>query len=182
VRIYGPNWLKTGVAKEMRRVAIANGYYDGLATQANMQRLDNCRGIHSVTGTSLIFTRDRGMHSSGWWKNPDYERCWHLSVSFTDPLTRENRPKDWDLTEEWLDAFFQDDKRFAWAEPPYTPQGKKQDTWHYRVFCDPTWKPWLPDGEVYSKDKTPAGWMSYSDLTDHRARMLQALMPGPGEQ
>lgn len=183
MRIFGPHWLMHGVAKEMRRVALIHPYYDGLGTQSNMRLIDNCRAAHLITGTRLIFTRDEGMHTSGWWKNPDYERCWHLSLSFIDPITQEIRDKDEELTEQWLDAFYGDEKRKLWAEPPYTEHGKASKVWHYRLFCDRGWQPIIPRGEVYSKDWTPAGWLSYSDMKDAKARALQDLVEaGPGEQ
>jgi hypothetical protein len=30
------------------------------------------------------FPLDIGAHTSGWWKNPDYEACWHLSISYAE--------------------------------------------------------------------------------------------------
>lgn len=122
------------------------------------------------------------MHSSGWWKNPDYERCWHLSLSFRDPITGENAPKDSALTNEWLEAFYADDQRYIWAEPPYTQGGKTNEVWHYRIFCNPSWAPILPRGEVYSKEFTERGWMSFSELKNSHHRKLAELEPMAGEQ
>lgn len=156
--------------------------YNGLATSANQLLMSTCTAKHLATGTLLIFTRDSGMHSSGWWKNPDYERCWHLSLSFHDPITGENAPKDPKLTDEWLEAFYGDDCRYVWAEPPYSEDGKKAAVWHYRVFCDPSWAPILPRGEVYSKEFTEKGWMSFSELKSAHARALAVLELLPGEQ
>lgn len=48
--------------------------------------------VHEPTGTMLLFTRDIGHHTSGWWKNPDYERCYHLSLSFWDLANEVPRP------------------------------------------------------------------------------------------
>ena len=126
--------------------------------------LNYCTADHLPTGTRIIYTRDTGYHSSGWWKNPDYERCFHLSLSFCDPETGQAAPRDVRLTTEWIDAFYGDHKRLLWAEPPYSPDGKRSDTWHYRLFCDPSWTPMLPRGEVYSRDWTPAGWQSFSEV------------------
>lgn len=83
-----------GVAEWMRAAARLEIAYDGLATERNRMLLRRCSGFHESSGTKLIFTRDAGMHSSGWWKNPDYERCWHLSLSFVSPLTGDVLPKD----------------------------------------------------------------------------------------
>ena len=142
------------------------------------------RGFHARTGTLLFYSRDEGMHSSGWWKNPDYERCRHLSLSFheTEPEAGRNygqmrqvKPKDRALTEEWIDCFFGAQKRLLWSEPPVTEHGKKFDVWHYRLFCDENWLPIKPRGEVYSRELTEAGWKSYSDVQDERRRELKAL-------
>lgn len=81
------------VASDMKRVA-AYGHYDGFASDRGMQRyLARCRRIIPI-GFVALFTHDRGMHSSGWWKNPDYEQCLHLSLSFFDPETGEPAPHD----------------------------------------------------------------------------------------
>lgn len=177
MRSFDAHWLKTGVAREMRRVAELCRPYNGVTPPDR-----RCLAKHLATGTMLIFTRDAGMHSSGWWKNPDYERCWHLSLSFHDPITGEKGPKDTKLTDEWLDAFYGDDQRYLWAEPPYSPQGKRADVWHYRVFCDPSWSPILPRGEVYTKTFTEKSWLSFSELKTAHARRLAELQAGPGEQ
>lgn len=182
MRVFDPKWLTAGVARTMRRNAEAEPFYDGLANDRNMRILERCKGMHLSTGTGLLFTRDQGMHSSGWWKNSDYERCYHLSLSFVDPITHDVRPKDTKTTQQWLDAFFGDDQRHLWAEPPYSDGGKARDVWHYRLFCDLAWKPLTPRKEVYSKDFTPAHWLSFSDLKSAHAKALAELEPGPGEQ
>lgn len=130
----------------------------------------SCRYVDGNTGTLLLFTRDVGYHSSGWWKNPDYERCRHLSLSFFDPETREPRPRDCLATREIVKLFFGRDRRLLWCEPPYSDDGKRSDVWHYRLFCDPGWQPIKPRGEVYNRELTEAGWKSYSDA---RAAMHQ---------
>jgi len=182
MRTFDTHWLKASVAREMRRVARTSRSYNGLATPENRRLMSACTAKHAATGTLLIFTRDTGMHSGGWWKNPDYERCWHLSVSFHDPATGEDAPKDVRLTDEWLEAFYGDDCRYVWAEPPFSPEGKRADVWHYRVFCDPAWSPILPRGEVYTKDFTERGWMSFSELKNAHHTALAQLVEQPGEQ
>lgn len=177
MRHFGTHWLKVGIAQEMRRVALVSRIYNGTTP------IDpRCKALHIPTGTLLIFTRDAGMHSGGWWKNPDYERCWHLSLSFHDPITGESAPKNTKLTDEWLDAFYGDDQRYLWAESPYSLEGKRRGVWHYRLFCDPSWAPILPRGEVYSKEFTERGWMSFSELKNVHHRALVAPEAGPGEQ
>jgi len=179
VRIFDTPWLMHGVAEQMRRKAIQSRTYDGIATAANMVLLQSCTAQHAATGSTLIFTRDSGMHSSGWWKNPDYERCWHLSLSFRDPLTGEHIDHDHKVAGRWIEAFYGEDSRYVWAEPPYSDHGKTAATWHYRVFCNPAWEPILPRGEVYSKEFTERGWLSFSDLQSAKHLALDAL---PGEQ
>jgi hypothetical protein len=125
---------------------------------------DACRRTDNSLGLQLIFSRDVGHHSSGWWKNPEYQRCRHLSVSFFDPETLGNKPRDRKRTSVLLQGFFGMNKRWLWCEPPYSEHGKKVDVWHYRLFADQGWTPILPIGEVYNRDFTEAGWLSYSDL------------------
>lgn len=180
MRTFDGSWLKQSVAAAMWRAARQAGFYTGLTTPSNTRLVQRCTGYHAPSGSLLIFTLDVGHHSSGWWKNPDYERCWHLSISFMDPLTAApTAHKDVELTEEWLVAFYGDDRRYVWAEPPYSNHGKAREVWHYRVFCDPAWQPIIPRGEVYSKEFTEAGWLSYSDLQNEYAKTLE---PMAGEQ
>ncbi|MCK5236435.1 MAG: hypothetical protein KAR06_05545, partial [Deltaproteobacteria bacterium] len=62
--------------------------YNGIPESRNgADMMNNCRGFYMPLGVMLIFTRDEGMHDAGWWKNPDYARCYHLSISFKDPAT-----------------------------------------------------------------------------------------------
>lgn len=125
----------------------------------------------------VLFSRDSGAHTSGWWKNPDYDRCFHLSLSFYDRevilrwlelgeqyATTGSLPKDRRETDAWVELFFGDHARLIWCEPPAFDAGKLLDVWHYRLFCDPNWQPILPRGEVYTREFTEAGWKSWSDV------------------
>lgn len=181
-RLFDRHWLMEGVAQQMWRQARSSRRYRGIASAESLALLNSLTADHAHTGTRLIFSFDEGHHSSGWWKNPDYERCWHLSVSFRDPLTGKPRDKDVKLTEQWLKAFYGDNCRYVWSESPYSDHGKLTDTWHYRVFCDPAWQPIVPRGEVYSRELTEAGWLSFSDLQSEHAKSLATLEPLPGEQ
>lgn len=180
MRIFDKHWLIDGVARAMRLEG-ARHRYSVTMTPGNQLAIDRCTADHLGTGTRLIFTWDEGMHSSGWWKNPDYERCWHLSLSFREPETGTTLPKDAKLTEKWLDAFYGENCRYLWAEPPYSESGKQVEVWHYRIFCDPSWTPIVPRGEVYSREFTEAGWLSFSDMRHAHAQMLAELVPLPGE-
>ena len=183
LRIFDKDWLMASVAREMWRKAQTSRRYTGIATAESMALLKSLTADHLSTGTRLIFSFDTGHHSSGWWKNPEYERCWHLSISFHDPLTGKPAPKDVKLTDRWLEAFYGDNRRYVWSESPYSEHGKITDTWHYRIFCDQAWQPIVPRGEVYSREFTEAGWLSFSELQSEHARHLQEFVEaGAGEQ
>lgn len=160
MKTYGLTWLKPSVAAERLQIA-RQGVWDGGRMTAYFER---CRAYHSPSGTMMILSRDTGYHTSGWWKNPDYERCLHLSLSFHDPVSRQTTPRDKKLTREWIDLIFGADGSKLWCEPPYSEQGKAAETWHYRLFCATNWTPIIPRGEVYSRELTEAGWLSYSDV------------------
>lgn len=71
------------------------GYVDGVPLPPRRFWLLCCLDVEEV-GTRLLFSRDAGHHTSGWLKNPDYERCWHLSLSKAGPLPEydtERRPE-----------------------------------------------------------------------------------------
>lgn len=106
---------------------------------------------------TIIFTRDEGYHSCGWWKNPDYERCWHLSISFPGGKSKNSLDKI-------ITGLFGEHKRLIWVESPYSKEGKQAEVWHYRLFCDENWQPVKPRGEVYSTQFTERGWKSFSEL------------------
>lgn len=148
----------------------ADGWvYDGRSTPRNLQRIQACTyhfKINPEIYALICYSRDKGHHSSGWWKNPDYEFCKHLSISFLElPLWPVKR-----LTFEKGDgqpiaeAFFGEDVRKVWLEGPYSPEGKAADVWHYRLFCNRFWQPIIPRNEVYSKEDTPTDWRSFSEV------------------
>lgn len=62
-----------------------------------------------------------------------------------------------------IDRLFDKWQKYIWAESPVTDEGRLRDVWHYRVFCNPAWEPIIPRGEVYSKEFTENGWLSWSD-------------------
>jgi hypothetical protein len=162
VRIFDQHWLTESIVGEMRRVAKL-GVSQG--QRADRPYLERCKGFCTQSGIVLIFSRDTGHHSSGWWKNPDYERCWHLSISLADPYTLERAPRSQKIHDHWVEAFYRDNARSVWTEAPFSDVGKKHDVWHYRLFVEPDWETVIvPRGEVYSKAFTEKGWLSYSDL------------------
>lgn len=149
----------------MLKIAAESGISSGLIHDPNnleyvMQR---CRAV-VPDGTTLLFTRESGYHSGGWWKNPDYERCYHLSVSFFDPETLSPRPFSQKDADHWVKMFFRGNERLLWCEPPATKNGRALGVWHYRLFCDEGWQPIKPRGEVYGREFTEAGWKSFSEI------------------
>lgn len=118
---------------------------------------ESCRWLLNRYPATIVFTRDTGYHTSGWWKNPDYERCWHLSISFKGGSEKK-------ATKEIIENLFKPYEMLLWVEPPYSDQGKSMDVWHYRLFCDENWQPILPRYEVYSTQFTERKWKSFSEL------------------
>jgi hypothetical protein len=118
---------------------------------------ENCRWYIERYECIILFTRDTGYHSSGWWKNPDYERCYHLSLSFQGERKR-------NITEKIVKGLFGDNQKLLWIEPPYSKIGKQKEVWHYRLFCDALWNPIKPRGEVYNTEFTEKGWKSFSEV------------------
>ena len=119
--------------------------------------LEGCRFWWQKYECTLVFTRDTGYHTGGWWKNPDYERCWHLSISFKGGTSKQHLNKI-------IEGLFGNAKNLIWTEAPYTTEGKQNDVWHYRLFCDENWIPIKPRGEVYNTQFTERGWKSFSEL------------------
>lgn len=158
----------TLAATKLRAVAM-EGVFDG--TPKTESYLARCRFVSTRANTCLTFTRDVGHHESGWFKNPDYERCFHLSLSeylpegIVDRRGRHSSVYDRQVRNLWLEAFFQDDLKKTWVEPPMTGVGKRLDVWHWRLFCDEAWAPITPRGEVYTTQFTQAGWMSHSEYS-----------------
>lgn len=131
------------------------GSWDG---RAMTQYFENCKWYFSGIPMIVVFTRDTGYHSGGWWKNPDYERCWHLSISFPGG-------RDKIIFDKVIKYLFDDYSKLIWTEGPYSENAKKKGVWHYRLFCDEHWRPIKPRGEVYSTQFTGLGWKSFSELT-----------------
>jgi hypothetical protein len=154
------------VVVAMRAVAARGAFEGRLDTPRERAYLRACTRDDLETGARLIFSRDAGHHASGWFKNPDYERCWHLSMS---PLagrivTAEPRELARDVVLAWVRAFFADATRHVWAESPKSAAGLAAGVWHWRVFCDAAWMPLAPRGEVYSSEFTEKGWRSASEV------------------
>lgn len=143
-------------------VADSHPPYDG-NQQTNGWIVERCRWFLTRHGALCAFTRDAGMHTSGWWKNPDYERCYHLSVSFWDLESGESSDHDHKAAAAIIRGVYGLASAMLWCEPPYSESGKRLDVWHYRLFMSADWKaPLIPRKEVYSRDFIPAGWKTWS--------------------
>jgi hypothetical protein len=143
--------------------------FNGQNTESNMQWIILSSRIHHESGSKIIFTRDVDHHLSGWFRNPDYERCWHLSLSPIQPwliVPGRTIELDREITKMWCKAFFGPHLHLIWAEGPKSKIGKQAGVWHWRVFADTNWEPIKPRGEVYSSRWTERGWKSASEIFD----------------
>jgi len=164
------------------------GLFHGREDEVAGAYMARCRVADMTTGTVLLFTRDAGMHTSGWFKNPDYERCYHLSLSplanasgLVDARGEPLRTPELDraTTERWVRAFYGKCMGSVWAESPKSAAGRRHGVWHWRVFCDPHWRPIVPRGEVYAMDFTELGWRSASQVFEEDGRLVTSVLrPG----
>jgi len=176
-RIFDKYWTKTSIVEQMKARAMRyRDIFPPPTEHEGLKIVDNCHAQYEKPGltTSLIFTMDSGMHSVGWWKNPFYERCYHLSLSFWYP-NGTVAPKNDKETKEWVELFFYPHANWVWVEPPFWEVGKKKGVWHYRLFADEHWVPFLPKGEVYSKEFTELGWKSWSELQYELEKQRKAI-------
>ena len=63
-------------------------------------------------------------------------------------------------------------------ESPKGDDGKRNDVWHYRMFCDRQWQGIVPRKEVYTTEFTETCWKSFSELNEG----AEAAMAGWGEE
>lgn len=133
-------------------------------TPSTMPACRQIRQVRAVTDaelrTNLLLTFDVGYHASGWWRNADYDACWHLSISWPTPGVP--GPSFEPMTKGeagfWARLFFGDYVRWLWHEPggnqPDAPpefNRAHRHIEHLRLFVDrPTMQPILPRGEVYT--------------------------------
>jgi hypothetical protein len=132
-------WNGRGAVGEQQHLVTAS--LDRAAAQAGVRK-------------SVLFTFDLGAHASGWWRNSDYERCWHLSLC---ALTRSG-PVEMPAVDRraWPRFVFGQQLPKAWIEPPagqFDPHRNapaSRFTTHVRLFVDQEDRPILPEGEVYT--------------------------------
>lgn len=154
IRIIKASEPTEGIVSRLFNVA-SKGTFDG--TSETIPYMEMCRWFIERIGAIVIMTRDAGYHTSGWWKNPDYERCYHVSISY--PAGTNFKKTEW-----LLNALFGYDRKKMWCEPPYSKEGMSSDVYHYRLFCDSEWNPIMPRGEVYTREFTEKGWKSFSEI------------------
>lgn len=147
------------LAQQMKHHA-ETGLFTGSNDHAPYFRLAHQQ--HYETGASILFTRDMGMHDSGWFKNPDYNQCYHLSLKFFDFEAGEPAPFEFRIAKAWIKAFYGNWSRYIWEESGHYIH-LPGEVRHYRVMTDRAWQPIIPRGEVYTKDFIEKGWQSWSD-------------------
>jgi len=157
----------------MRRQALA-GWYTGTpeTAAAHIARLVVPGVIEPELAVSLSFSRDRMHHAVGWWRNAEYEYCWHLSVACK--VFEGGGQREWadvpfehfphDELRYWATAFYGKDIDKTWTEPggtdPRLTSVEKRihaTMWHVRLFLHPEilnpqgepFHPFIPEGEVY---------------------------------
>lgn len=171
-----------GVARQLVKNSF-DGTQTGLMDMRAMVYMKHCSLKDMVTRTFVIFTRDEGHHTSGWLKNPDYERCFHLSLSPLEGdiiIPVQLADPDWKTWLQWVEAFFgKENLKKVWAESPKSDMGKRRNVWHWRLFCDENWEPILPKGEVYSTMLTELGWKSASQVFEETGTIITSSVdPG----
>lgn len=108
--------------------------------------------------TSVTMTFDTGTHASGWWRNSEYDRCYHLSVCHVTATGVEACTVD--EVRAWARAAFPRHYPWTWTESPLGLAGAIQsaercgvprypNVAHVRLFCDQAGQPIKPTGEVY---------------------------------
>lgn len=163
------------LAGNLRREAL-RGWYTGTpeTAQAHIARAIARGAVESELTVSLSLSRDRMHHSVGWWRNAEYEYCWHLSVAakvVDDPSRAQEswaaasfEPFPHDELRYWAAAIYGKDIDKTWTEPGgtdprLTPEEKRVHAtmWHVRLFLHPEilntagepFHPFIPQGEVY---------------------------------
>lgn len=152
------------MVKQMYQGAI-RGWYTG--DYETLKRYGQRRVLIGRTSPelsiSLLLSRDRMHHSVGWWRNAEYEYCWHLSIAAFDRaayVTGTEKKENIPPAEEryWAHAFFPLDFDKIWHEPggtdprltPEEARARRGHMSHLRLFLDPeTFEPFIPAGEVY---------------------------------
>ena len=158
------------IVASMKQEAATGTFSGRVGRMEEIAYMRRCTFKCPKTSVLIIFTRDVGHHESGWFKNPDYERCFHLSTSAQPPRiwTPDTPEPNKAVILAWVEAFFGDDIRYVWCEGPFKPEAKKLGVQHWRLFCNPAWEPIKPRKEVYTREFTEKGWKSFSDIAGRK--------------
>lgn len=162
------------VARQMRAEA-KRGWYTGtpITAASHVARRGVRSKVNPELAISLSLSRDKMHHSVGWWRNAEYEYCWHLSIA-CKAWEASLSPAAWtaaafeefprDEVRYWAWAFYPQDTDKVWQEPGgtdprLTPEEKHRHAtmWHLRVFLHPEildargepFHTFIPKGEVY---------------------------------
>lgn len=131
--------------------------WDGSATVLSRHYLDTTALTEPGRPVRIVLTYDVGHHACGWWRNSDYNQCWHLSVSWPAgvpvpgrPPTYLEAPPDAEVR-AWARALFGEHVVWTWTEPPASTLDpyRRPGVAHVRLFTDRAGAPILPEGEVY---------------------------------
>jgi hypothetical protein len=90
-----------------------------------------------------------------------YARYWHLSTSFYRWPDGWPLPNDKARSAEIMRAFFAADADLVWCGPPWSPEGRVVDAWHFWLFCDARWRPLRPRPAALEPD-----WRGVDQLYD----------------
>lgn len=157
-----PTVEQLNVARQMRAFCRRHPWP---GTARTMPRCRAMRQTAAVTDaemrTNLLLTLDVGYHASGWWRNAEYDTCWHLSLSWPTPGV-DDRPSYEPMPRPeasfWARLFFGDYAKWVWHEPGGVAHDRRahqealayKNIEHLRLFLDRrTLRPILPTGEVY---------------------------------
>lgn len=136
--------------RQMRRKAMARPW-DGQSLPPDDQRWLTTGLTEPHRPTSVLFTFEFGAHGCGWWRNSDYDRCQHLSVTHLTGLGHVQAPTDAEVR-AWARAAFGKYVVWTWTEPPASTLDpyRLPGVAHVRLFLDKQDHPILPEGEVYT--------------------------------
>ncbi len=163
--------------QQIRFMAESLPVYTGDDRPQNYYVISRCRWTHYRSGSMLIYTRDGMFHDSGWIKNPTFNQCYHLSLSFYDGAHAQRLPQNRKLADLWCKLLFGSAHLSKLlVESPKSDEGKALDVWHYRLFTDPHWQPIIPHGEPYHTLLTETGWRSWSERHERKPDLI--LPPG----
>lgn len=164
-----------------------NNPYNGLQVDLTRHSFLTTALLEPDRPTRICLTYDFGTHASGWWRNSDYDRCWHVSISHP----QENRlaisrigtpeglleiqsphplhgkqfvgqvvePPSDEETRAWARAAFPHHYRWCWIEPPASRLDpyRLPGVSHVRLFLNQQDQPIKPEGEVYRLKPYPDG-------------------------